>query len=492
MKQGNKWFWYENTRFQSNTRGRSGIWLEKNNDEYLRLHAHSFFVEIPDKGSASENMTRPVMELPLTALEGYYDEDVFTISFNTYVGDANVPSSINKYRGETIGNLPTPTRENHEFLGWYTDSNCENLVDHTALVSGNITLYAKWQAASGIQVILDLDGGTITGVSSPIIVNSGETISNLPDPEKPGMEFLGWYTDSGFNTPFDPTVPITADMTLYAKWQLGNYQARIGNVYYETLAGALNAVPNGNVKTTVTVLKDITITSSLIIPNNKWVELDVQDKTLSTSTCNLIENSGKLDIINGTLTSSYDSTTPGLGYVILNKSGSVLNISGGLLSQTNSNAAESKVLQSNGGEVNIIGGRLECNSKAATVNVYGGTLNVSGGEIIATGTTEKGQALYMETKDGSTPIVNISGDAYLSNVTILSKNPRAAVDNNSSGTLTITGGTIISQNYYAVANRKDSSNTIIGINDDGGNEFRNLRRINCGYGLLRNRLHQFI
>ncbi len=471
LKSGSKWFLYENSRFQSNTLGRSGIWIEKNNDTYYRIQVHTFYLEIPDKGASSENTTRPVIEIPMSSLEGYYDEDRFTISFNTFAGDANVPASVEKYRGEVIGTLPTPTRDNHTFINWYTDSNFENVVDPTALVSGNINLYARWEADAGIQVTLELDGGTISGVTSPIILESGDTIDNLPDPEKPGMTFLGWYTDEDFENEFDPSVPITSSMTLYAKWELGNYVARIGNSnYYETLAAAIAEVPTTGVKTTVTILKDITLTSPAVIPNNKWVELDVQNHTISTSTCNLIENSGKLDIINGTLTSSYSSTTPGLGYVIYNKAGGTLNISGGLLTQTNSSATESKVLHSEGAEVNITGGRLECNSRAATINVYAGTLNLSGGEIIATGTTEKGQALYMETKNGSTPKVNISGDAYLSSATSTSGNQRAAVDNNSTtGILTITGGTIISQNYYAVANRKNGGSTIIGINDDGGN-----------------------
>ena len=463
LKPGSKWFWYENTRFQSNSLGRSGIWLEINNNEYIRIHAHSFYINKPDTGSASENMARPVIEIPMSSLEGYYDEDRFTISFNTFEGDANTPESINKYRGEVIGTLPTPTRQNHEFLGWYTDSNYEFVADPTALVSGNITLYAKWEADAGIQVTLELDGGTISGVTSPIILESGDTIDNLPNPVKPGMTFLGWYTDDEFDNEFDPSVPITANMTLYAKWELGNYVARIDNDYYETLAEAIEHVPTTNTKTRVTILKDITLTSTIIIASTKNVELDGQSYTIDSSSCNLFENSGTLDIINGTLIDTYNGPSkPNVGYVILNKSGATLNISKGTITYNNTEASEAKAVQNNGGTVNMTGGRIECNSQASAINVENaGVINVSGGEIVATG-TKKAQGIYL----ANTASANISGDAYISNVS--GNDSRAAVDNAGSGTLTITGGTIISVNFYAVNNRSTGV-TKIGINDSNGN-----------------------
>ena len=37
-------------------------------------------------------------------------------------------------------------------------------------------------------------------------------------PTKAGNSFAGWYTDSGFTTLFNFTTPVTANMTLYAKW----------------------------------------------------------------------------------------------------------------------------------------------------------------------------------------------------------------------------------------------------------------------------------
>ena len=461
-----KWFWFENTRFQAKALGRAGIWMEYpgSGSTYYRIHTESFNIGTVEDSSL--NMARPVMEIPMSALEGYYDEDRFTISFSTYNNDPDPIDGVKRYRGEEIGSLPTPTRSGYTFVGWCTDSSLQNPVDPTALVSGNMTLYADWvsTAVQTVTVTLHLNDGTISGVTSPITIDSGDLLDDLPDPTKTGMTFAGWYLDGGFNTQFDDTQPITTDIDLYAKW--GDYDARIGNTYYTTLALAINAVPTGtSSKTTVTVLRDITLTSAATIPNNKWIELDLQNYTLSTNSGNLIVNSGILNIINGTYVNTYASNNS--GQVVVNNNGATLNISGGTLFHDNTTATEA-TLRIAGGTVNITGGRLESNSKAAVINTYGGTLNVSGGEIVQTGTLAKGQAIYMENKNG-TPTVNISGNAYIENSTSTSTDQRAAVDNNSTnGVLTITGGTIVSKNYYAVANRSTGT-TVIGIDDAGGN-----------------------
>ena len=44
-------------------------------------------------------------------------------------------------------------------------------------------------------------------------------IPQLPsEPEKEGFTFGGWYTDEALRDAFDPTAPLTEDVTLYAKW----------------------------------------------------------------------------------------------------------------------------------------------------------------------------------------------------------------------------------------------------------------------------------
>lgn len=45
------------------------------------------------------------------------------------------------------------------------------------------------------------------------------TVAKSADPICAGYTFLGWFTDTALTQEFDFATPVTADMTLYAKWQ---------------------------------------------------------------------------------------------------------------------------------------------------------------------------------------------------------------------------------------------------------------------------------
>ena len=118
-----------------------------------------------------------------------------------------------------------------------------------------------------------------------------------------------------------------------------------------------------------------------------------------------------------------------------------------------SNGSNGPVI-SNKGTVRIINGVIE--SDAPNAGVFnnedsGGKLYMSGGKIIATGLR---QAVY--NKGG---YVEITGDAYLSNVT----DQRAAVHNLNNGEVKILGGTIVSHSQNGIQN--DSGTVTIGSED---------------------------
>jgi len=52
----------------------------------------------------------------------------------------------------------------------------------------------------------------------PAYVWSGETASETV-PTKEGYDFAGWYTDADCTTAYDFSSAVTADITLYAKWE---------------------------------------------------------------------------------------------------------------------------------------------------------------------------------------------------------------------------------------------------------------------------------
>ena len=51
------------------------------------------------------------------------------------------------------------------------------------------------------------------------LVTSSETVAQPSDPERTGYIFRGWYTDEACTEAYDFAAPVTADLTLYAKWE---------------------------------------------------------------------------------------------------------------------------------------------------------------------------------------------------------------------------------------------------------------------------------
>ena len=177
------------------------------------------------------------------------------------------------------------------------------------------------------------------------------------------------------------------------------WTAKIGDVYYERVQKAVEAVPANNVETTIQVLENAT--ERINVAANKNIVFDLNDVTLFGETVGQAS-----------------------GYPIIETYGAV-KITNGLLSTRASQGA---------------------------INVHtGGSFVMTGGRIEALGTR---QAIY---NNGGT--TTISGNAYLSNVS----SERGAVHNLNNGSMTITGGTIISSNHSAIVH--ESGTLTIGVED---------------------------
>ena len=66
----------------------------------------------------------------------------YTVTYESN-GGSTVPSQTVKYN-ETANKPADPTKSGYTFAGWYTEEKLTNKYDFAALVTGNITLYAKW------------------------------------------------------------------------------------------------------------------------------------------------------------------------------------------------------------------------------------------------------------------------------------------------------------------------------------------------------------
>ena len=95
------------------------------------------------------------------------------------------------------------------------------LSSHT--VSGN----RYWTAKSGgVNVVnsnntnytvkLNANGGTIS--QSTLYYSAGNSLGNLPTPNRTGYTFVGWYTSSSSGTKVTSSTKVTSNLTLYAHW----------------------------------------------------------------------------------------------------------------------------------------------------------------------------------------------------------------------------------------------------------------------------------
>jgi uncharacterized repeat protein (TIGR02543 family) len=144
-------------------------------------------------------------------------EDAVTVTFD---GDGGkpVPATIIRAKGETVVSLPSPnpSRDNYVFGGWYTEQEGRGTqFTEKTPVSADITVYAKWLPY--VHVTFDADGGN-PGTSTATCVLG--TTAKLPSaPTRDNYVFNGWYTEKeGRGTQFTEKTPVSADITVYAKW----------------------------------------------------------------------------------------------------------------------------------------------------------------------------------------------------------------------------------------------------------------------------------
>lgn len=99
------------------------------------------------------------------------------------------------------------------FKGWYLDKNRTNPVSYPYTVKESTDFYAKW--AKLYTVLFMIEDQKYQSVS----VEENTILPKIKAPVQEGSTFTGWFLNVEDSTPFDITQPITADVTLYAKFK---------------------------------------------------------------------------------------------------------------------------------------------------------------------------------------------------------------------------------------------------------------------------------
>ena len=190
-----------------------------------------------------------------TTLYAKWDELALTITFNANGGTGTMTAQT--VRGDDLAAGPTLTpntaisREGYNFLGWsksalatsadFADGEVISDSVWNALYSSTgATLYAVWKIQTFTVKFVDALTGSM--LSSQTVEWKAKATRPSSNPSKTGYEFLGWDslngTSGALESAFDFDTQITADTTIYAKWEA------------ETLTITFNA--NGGTGATVT------------------------------------------------------------------------------------------------------------------------------------------------------------------------------------------------------------------------------------------------
>jgi|GEM_PF-1149734 len=116
-----------------------------------------------------------------------------------------------------ISSMPdNPIYKGYSFAGWYKDKELTQAFDPAENITSNITLYGKWNKQPDVTLTFDTGGGSVV---QPQTIEYGSTATRPANPTRPGKLFTGWFTDSLCANAFDFSTPITANTTIYARWE---------------------------------------------------------------------------------------------------------------------------------------------------------------------------------------------------------------------------------------------------------------------------------
>jgi len=153
----------------------------------------------------------------------------YTITFSSNGGSGTEPDSRTVPAGSSI-TLPGGSglsKTGFKFGGWNTNASGTGRnynAGSSYTVTGNVTLYAKWDNEVSTYTVTFNDNGATSGTepdSRTVQAGSSITLPGGNGLSKTGFTFGGWNTNAtgtGRNYNAGSSYTVTGDVTLYAKW----------------------------------------------------------------------------------------------------------------------------------------------------------------------------------------------------------------------------------------------------------------------------------
>ena len=137
----------------------------------------------------------------------------YTVTFEAGEGLIDPEAQTITY-GSLVTKPADPVNAGFLLTAWTWDIAGEEPFNFTTdIISKNVVLYAQW--AEAVTVTFDSNGGSAVGAQ--VILKGGLATEPEP-PTLDGHTFAGWYTDVALQKAYDFATPVTANTTLYAKW----------------------------------------------------------------------------------------------------------------------------------------------------------------------------------------------------------------------------------------------------------------------------------
>lgn len=149
--------------------------------------------------------------------------NTYTVRFDSQGGSAVNPITDVPF-GSTITAPESPTFDGFRFKGWFTDPNCITAWNFGSdVVTGDMTLYAKWVIYTPDFVTVTFDYNDGRGVYTTVTVSYGDGQNGLGGymPANPtgSSAFRGWnMSPNGSGAGFTASTAVTGDVTVYAQW----------------------------------------------------------------------------------------------------------------------------------------------------------------------------------------------------------------------------------------------------------------------------------
>ena len=191
-----------------------------------------------------------IKQFSVTAVANHpNDKKNSTVQFSSPSSEASNTSVTVKVNYNGSATFVANAGEGYEFVGWYSDENCQTLVSKTtpykvSSIKADYTLYAKFKIINLNLKVYSVTEGKINGAGGTVQLGADTpaaniettvewgTLATLTAKANANYEFKGWFTDPQCNIKADSkilndcqytdktveTAAIKKDLTLYAKF----------------------------------------------------------------------------------------------------------------------------------------------------------------------------------------------------------------------------------------------------------------------------------